>query len=80
MTFGQELGKGAYGVVHQGTLWGTDVAVKTLNTNGFTFDDENMELGAQVSERTKKMREQVLRDLTNEVKILSELRHPNVVS
>ena len=71
LTFGGELGKGAYGVVHQGTLWGTDVAIKRLNTQGFSFNDNDSQ--------SKKMRKQILIDLKSEVKILSELRHPNVV-
>ena len=76
LSFGEELGKGAYGVVHQGTLWGTDVAIKRLNTNGFSFDDED---NKKTDERTINLRKKLLSDLTNEVKILSELRHPNVV-
>ena len=84
LTFGAELGKGAYGVVHQGTLWGTDVAIKRLNQNGFSFEeDENnsmtMTTNDDDDEKIKNLKKQVLIDLRNEVKILSELRHPNVV-
>ena len=77
------------GVVHQGTLWGTDVAIKRLNTIGFSFgadttadttgDTTGDTPTAAMDEKTTRLRDQLLSDLTKEVKILSELRHPNVV-
>ncbi len=64
---GPELGKGAFGMVYQGTLWGTDVAIKKLYSDALAAGNEQ-----------EKMKE-LLSDLRNEVRILSQLRHPNVV-
>ena len=80
LTFGGELGKGAYGIVHQGTLWGTDVAIKRLTTKGFSlFDNNDDMMNDSQKQKAKEHKKKLLTDLRNEVKILSELRHPNVV-
>lgn len=55
----ERIGKGAYGEVYRGRLWGTDVAVKRLLSATLTPE--------------------VLENLKEEVSILSQLRHPNVV-
>lgn len=51
------IGKGGFGDVHRGQLWGKEVAVKILHD----------------------LSDDAYQDLLNEIKILSELRHPNTL-
>ena len=72
-------------MVYQGTLWGTDVAIKKLYSQALSLGaskSEGISLNANLGPRTLKLqrqRNQLLQDLKNEVRILSQLRHPNVV-
>ena len=89
VVLGKELGKGAFGVVYHGTLWGTDVAIKKLYSESFSIDthSEIRSRGGNGSDGNEsynifesgKQKKQLLADLKNEVRILSQLRHPNVV-
>jgi hypothetical protein len=60
----KDVGRGAFGVVYKGTVWGTPVAIKVLA--GYNMDNPSA-------------RESALSDLKKEVSILSQLRHPNTV-
>lgn len=57
LSIGRCLGMGAFGTVHAGVLWGTDVAVKKLN----------------------RVTTSSLSALESEIKVLSAMRHPNIV-
>ena len=81
---GEELGKGAFGVVYRG-LFGVRMLHKKLYSQALSLGaskSEGISLNANLGPRTLKLqrqRNQLLQDLKNEVRILSQLRHPNVV-
>ncbi|CAH9071895.1 unnamed protein product [Cuscuta europaea] len=62
----RELGSGTFGTVHHGKWRGTDVAIKMIKKSCFA---------GRLSEQ-----ERLTNDFWREAKILSDLRHPNVVA
>ena len=63
LMFGEKIGEGAYGDVFRGYLWGQEVAIKQIR----------LEKGEEVEEVAR------VREFRKEMKIMRQLRHPNVV-
>jgi serine/threonine protein kinase/ABC-type phosphate transport system substrate-binding protein len=69
LEMGDVIGNGAYGTVHKAVWKGTDVAVKVLGPAG----------GGGGGAGSRAVSESMRRDFEEEVRVMTALRHPNVV-